>query len=182
MNKNSSVVCQFLFGIGVFCLTLGCSASAITHKSISPETLVVVGKHQRTINIVASGGREFDEVSRPWVSNEEFSRAVEETILKFGVFSGVLRGTGADYLLETGIFSIDQPYGGLDMTVKMEVAWILRRMNSGEVVWRKAIKSEVTKTVGDAFVGGTRIKMATEGAIRENISVGVSELSKVKLN
>ena len=171
--------CRYsLLGALVYLLFLaGCSLQAITHQAIIPKNLTVHNKHQGTIYVVTTGGREFDEVDRPWVSNEVFSRAVEETILKFNIFSGLSRGDSADYRLETGIFNIEQPYGGLDMTVKMEVGWTLKRTKTGEIIWRKPIKSEATKTVGDAFVGGTRMTIATESAIRKNISTGVSELS-----
>jgi hypothetical protein len=55
-------------------------------------------------------------------------------------------------------------------TVKIEAGWTLRRADTETVVWQDSIISEHT----DAD-----IKLATEGAARNNIAQGLRKISKL---
>jgi hypothetical protein len=44
-----------------------------------------------------------------------------------------------------------------------------------------ALKASYTATMGDAFIAATRLRLATEGAARENIRLGLKKLSQLKL-
>jgi hypothetical protein len=55
-------------------------------------------------------------------------------------------------------------------TVSMEAGWTLRRADAGTVVWQESIISEHT----DAD-----IRLATEGAARNNIAQGLRKISKL---
>ena len=68
---------------------------------------------------------------------------------------------------------------GFSFTVKMEAGWTFKRAAVGVVVWQESIKSTYTATIKDAFVGATRLRLATEGAERNNISQGLSKISKL---
>ena len=46
---------------------------------------------------------------------------------------------------------------------------------------RESIKSSHTATMGDAFIGVTRLRLAVEGAVRENIRQGILEISKLNI-
>lgn len=70
---------------------------------------------------------------------------------------------------------------GLNMTVEAQTEWQLRTTLDEPAIWREHINTDYTATVGDAFVGLKRLRLANEGAIRENISVGLKKLSKLKL-
>ena len=59
---------------------------------------------------------------------------------------------------------------GLTYTVKMEAGWTLQRADNSTVVWQESIKSEHTATFSDAFAAVTRLRLATEGAARDNIA------------
>jgi hypothetical protein len=63
----------------------------------------------------------------------------------------------------------------------MEAGWTLKRANNGAVVWQESVKSEHTATTSDAFVGVTRLKMATEGAAKNNVAQGLEKISKLTL-
>ena len=67
------------------------------------------------------------------------------------------------------------------MTVKAEVEWRLKQMQSGKIIWQKTFDRRFTATVGDAFVGVTRLKLANEGAIRESIQAGLDDLAQLSL-
>jgi hypothetical protein len=93
----------------------------------------------------------------------------------------VVEGAGGDYLLSVVLFSMDQPTMGFDFTVKMEAGWTLKRANTGATVWQEAIRSVYTATTDDSFAAITRLRLATEGAARNNIAEGLSKISKLNL-
>jgi hypothetical protein len=67
------------------------------------------------------------------------------------------------------------------MTVTMEVEYTVSKIETKERVWRKAISSAYTAAFSEAFIGATRLRMATEGAARKNIEQVMQELSNLHL-
>jgi hypothetical protein len=45
----------------------------------------------------------------------------------------------------------------------------------------QSIKSSHTATMGQAFAGVTRLRLAVEGAARENIQLGLMAISRLQL-
>jgi hypothetical protein len=106
---------------------------------------------------------------------------VVDAIKQTKTFSSVVEGKTGDYVLNVNIFNVTQPSMGFSSTVSMEMGWILTRADNGTVVWRESIKSEHTTSTSEAFVGVTRLKMATEGAARKNVALGLQKLSALSL-
>ena len=77
--------------------------------------------------------------------------------------------------------SVAQPLLGLDMTVTTHVRYTLKDTQSGSVVLDKMLVASYTATVGDAFVGAKRLRLANEGSARKNIGLFLEELSKLKI-
>ena len=115
------------------------------------------------------------------VSDSVFSQALVESITKSQVFTRVIEGKGGDYLLTVSLVSMEQPSFGASFTVKMEAGWSLKNNTTGAAVWQESVRSEHTATMGDAFVGTERLRLATEGAARNNIKQGLGKISKLKL-
>ena len=63
----------------------------------------------------------------------------------------------------------------------METAWSLQRTSDRSIVMRKSIQSTGTASMGDAFVGVTRLRMAVENATRDGISRGLKEIAELSL-
>jgi len=57
-------------------------------------------------------------------------------------------------------------------TVKLEIDWILRRIDMGATAWKESIVSQYTE--GNAHV-------ATEGAARNNMAQALGKISKLNL-
>ena len=49
------------------------------------------------------------------------------------------------------------------------------------MVWTEQVVTPFTATMGDAFVGSTRLKLANEGAVRKNIAQLVAKLGAAAL-
>jgi len=177
---SSNTFTWLLFLSATLMLLAGCATTA-THEGMTPLTFAEGTRHQKTVSVNVEGGRELDALGRTGISDLELKKALLAAITKAQTFSQVIEGKGSDYLLTVAIFSTEQPVFGLSFTAKLEAGWTLKRAASGETVWQEAIKSEHTATTGDAFVGATRLRLAVEGAARNNISLGLAKIAKLSL-
>jgi hypothetical protein len=115
------------------------------------------------------------------ISDKAFAQALTEAIASSKIFSEVKQTPPADYLLDVQITNVEQPTMGLNMTVHMEAAWQLIKTETGTPVLRTPISSSSTAGMGDAIVGVERLKLATEGAARDNIEKGLTKISLLAL-
>lgn len=161
-------------------LLSGC-ATPVSHEAMVPTSFENVKKHPQSVSVVALGGMETESTGKPKISNPMLAQALTEAITKSQSFSRVVQGNGADYVLTVNIFSIEQPSFGLSFKVKLETGWTLKRADTGATVWQESVVSEHTATTSDAFAAVTRLKIATEGAAKNNISLGIAKLSKLTL-
>lgn len=171
----------FFVSVLPFCALLlsGCASQA-THRGMTPEVIDTVKQHPHTVRLDVTGGKPTESTGRSQISDVEFKQALLDAMNKSRIFSGVVEGNAGDYLLTVTLFSLEQPVIGFSFTVKMEAGWTLKRVADGAVVWQESIKSAHTATTGDAFAGVARLRLATEGAARNNISQGLSKISKLE--
>ena len=157
----------FLYGFVV--LLWGCATPA-TFEGMVPTSFQGAKNHPQTVRVNVTGGQETVAVGRPQITNSAFTEALTQSISKSRTFSRVVEDQSqkADYLLTVTLFSMDKLVFG--RTVKMEAGWTLRHADTGTVVWQESIISEHT----DAD-----IRLATEGAARNNITQGLRNISKL---
>jgi hypothetical protein len=162
-------------------LLSGCATTA-TFEGMTPVSFENVKKHPNTVAVATKvmSGQE-DMAGREQITEVEFQKALEEAITKSQTFKSIVQGKSADYLLTVSIFSADRPMMGFSFTAKIEAGWKLTRVDSDKVVWQETIKSEHTATTGDALGGHKRLRLATEGAARNNLSQGLAKISKLEL-
>lgn len=151
----------------------GCAITPSTPQSLVPATVDSATKHPQTVSVAAAG-----TVSH--VSPETLAEALTASINKHKTFSRVIQGAGANYLLAVVLVNGDYPKFGASFTVKIDMAWSLKRAD-GTVVWQEVIKSEGLAGAGEAFAGSERIRMAGERAVLNNIAQGLGKISKLKL-
>jgi hypothetical protein len=145
-----------------------------------PETLRVHSRASKPVSIQVSGGRETDPTTGlPQVSNEVFAEAVRSAIVSAHLFPEVVDGQSAPYRLTVNLISLQQPLIGYRFTVTMEAGWELREVHADRTMWKKGVTSSYAATMGDAFVGATRLRLATEGAARENIRQALEQVGKL---
>ena len=160
---------------------LGGCATGASHEAMVPTSVTAAKMHPKSVSIEVTGGQPTDALGKPQISNESFAQALERAITQSQTFSGVIKGSGQDYRLSVVIVGLDQPTMGFSFTVKMEAGWTLRRADTGAIVWQESIRSQYTAGVGEAFSGVTRLRMATEGAARNNIAEGLNKISRLTL-
>lgn len=158
----------------------GCASPAKSTGMIASD-VKIQKQHPHSVKIVVEGGNSTDPLGFCPVSNEAFAEAVANSITGLKLFSEITNDSGVDYLLNIQVFSIEQQPIGFNMTTHVEVGWSLIDVVTGKRVMRKTINSSYTATVGKAFAGVTRIRLATEGAVRKNIEDGIREMAKLDL-
>jgi hypothetical protein len=154
-------------------------------QASKPDAMVVhvVGPIHKTaadVSVAVSGGKETSKMGASQISDEAFATALRGSIEDAGLFRKVSM-EGARYHLTGFIGKVDQPMMGFSMTVKMEVSYTLKDTQSGTAVWTKDIESEYTAKTSAAFAGVERLRLANEGAARENIRQAVTELAALTL-
>ena len=98
-----------------------------------------------------------------------------------GAINKWLNRDSAQYQLEVIITELDQPWGGLDLTVALSTRWKLTKRGSSEPTWKHSIHASYTATFADAFAAIKRLRLANEGAARKSIAEGIRRISELNL-
>jgi hypothetical protein len=157
---------------GLIAGLLASCASTTNREALVPSRVAASHRTSLPIQAIVSGGSKMTSMELPGISNENFQQALETSLVQSGMFKSA--GSGG-YQLEAFIANIDQPIMGFSMTVNMDVGYNLRR--GGTSLWRKSIRSTYEAPASEAFVGATRLRKATEGAARENITELIRQLN-----
>ena len=179
MTMNSFRL-SFLCLLASWAILSGCSTPA-TSKSMVVSTFSLQKVFPYSVSVNVLGGKETGAMDKSQISNEAFMQAIEDSLYKSGLFSEIIHGKNADYLLNVMIFNLTQPSFGFSFTVKMEAVWSLAHADSQKVLMKESIRSSFTATMGEAFAAVTRLRLATEGAAQENIRLGIKKLSQLNL-
>jgi len=160
--------------------TMGC-ASPASRESMSVQNVTVIKKHPYSVSVETKGGSETSAIDSPGISDADLKAAIEKSIIDSSLFKNIVQGKGGDYLLTVRVTQVSKPLFAIDMKVDLETAWSLLRVADNSIVMRKVIKTTHVSTMGDSVVGVTRLRLAVEGAARENIAQGIKAISELDL-
>lgn len=153
----------------------GCAtATKSTDMVATPATPVT--KHAGSLTVNVTGGNETSPMWKSMVSDTDFADAIRASIKQSGLFAMIGTGTASDYQLDIQLVRLVQPNFGASFKVTLETSWFLKSRQDQKMIWQKSVTSSHTATVGDAFVGVTRLRLATEGAVRENIKDAIVQM------
>lgn len=113
-----------------------------------------------------SGGKETSPLWKSEVSTADFQSALEGSLRSQGILSKEEKGK---YILEANLLGMSQPSFGFDFEVTMHANYSLLDAATGEPILQETVTSAYTATVDDALLGVERLKLANEGAARNNI-------------
>lgn len=174
---------RFVIGAALCLFTVllaGCASPAKSAAMVA-RTIPKTSARHDPLTVVVEGGHETDPMFTPMISNSAFQGALVESLRKADIFRSVETNAPAKYRLKVRLENLDQPALGFNLTVTLQADWILTRPPDEHELWRKRILSPYTATMGDAFSGAKRLRLATEGAARQNIEKGLAELAELKL-
>lgn len=162
---------------------LGGCATPTPSNAMVATPAGIAHKHPVSVSIKVNGGAEKSSESASQVSNPDFTAALAKSISQSGVFEKIIAPGEAtpDYQLEVTLAGLDQPVIGAAMTATLESNWVLTRHSNGYVMWKKTIKTSHTTAAREAFTGVDRLRLAIEGAARETIRQGLTEIGAITL-
>jgi hypothetical protein len=161
-------------------LILQSSASAPAPSPLIPTDATIRNTHAGAVAVAMTGGGHSNQFWMSRISNEDFKQAVEDSVLRYHVFSRVIQNSGgADYRIDIALNELKQPFVGFAITVRAKVYWRLTNAKSREVVSQQTIDRHFTAGTGD-IRDAQMLEVANEGAIRENIKAAVEEIGQLR--
>ncbi|MBN1473334.1 MAG: hypothetical protein JW914_01845 [Syntrophaceae bacterium] len=171
------VLLLIMFLSFVFCW--GCVTMVLKAADMTPQTVPIEIRADKPVKILVEGEGIFGYTAI--ISNQDFTEALQTSIEKSQLFSGIDKELKDGYLLEVFIISFEPPKGGLNMAATLITHWKLTRLPSNEVIYEDLIKKTCVKTVGDAVSGLERVRITSGCVAQDTISEGIKNISKVKL-
>lgn len=131
----------------------------------------------KVVIAAVTGGKTTNPMWTSEVGDAEFQQALEQSLQAAGLLAPA--GAKETYQLRTQLKELEQPLVGLSMKVTAVANHQLQSPAGAEVL-NKTLTTPYTAAFGDAFMGVERLRLANEGAIRENIKALIEELRKVR--
>ena len=133
-----------------------------------------------TVQIKVTGTKGSNPDALTYLTDDEIATAVKLSLEERNLFDGVRTDGSGNYQIEIVVTTIEPAMGFTD-TVQIHASWMLIKQSNDTVVWKQTVDSSCTKTGADAFAGGTRVVMAEEGAVQENIRIALQSLQNAHL-
>lgn len=158
----------------------GCATPA--HKeNMSAVPAAAVRKLPYSVRVETRGGAETGALDSSNVSNADLKAALESSISTSGLFKSVVQGKDGEYELTVTVTQLEKPLFGGAFTVTLETGWSLVKSSDRSIAMRKAIRSSHTATFSESLMAVTRLRLALEGAVRNNIAEGLQAISALPI-
>lgn len=157
----------------------GCSVKA-RPAGMVPEQLSVRHHHPYSVMIDTVGTEGDGIMTATLVTGNDLGEALEHAIRSSQLFASVVRSSQADYHLDVEA-KAQAPGAGFDMSVRVGGAWKLTDQKARKVIFDEFVTAQATKTMSDAFVGTTRVRIAMEAAMQAFIRDGIQRLDRLSL-
>jgi hypothetical protein len=161
-------------------LLAGCATSA-NREAMSAGSISSTKKNPYSLSIATGGGNETSAMGSSEISNDDLRAAIETSVTRSALFKEVVKGKNGDYELSVTVTKLTKPMFGGSFTVDMEAGWSLVKSSDKTIAMRKVITSSHTASMGDSLVGVTRLRLAVEGAARNNIKQGLEAVAALNL-
>jgi hypothetical protein len=158
----------------------GCAAPA-NRDAMTPTAIASAKKLPYSLSVQTAGGNQTDAMGSSEISNDDLRAAIEKAVTQSSLFKEIVKGKSGDYELSVIVTRLTKPSIGFSFTVEMEAGWSLVKTSDKSVAMRKSVVSTYTASAGAAFAGTTRLRLAVEGAARENIKNGLEAIAGLNL-
>lgn len=171
------IVAAFLAGCASPAQVGGMIARRINVTKATENTTI---KNRILLNNV-SGGSETSPHGVSKVADADFKLALEKSLKNARLLSNSVDNN--KYLLEVVLINLVQPlFGVIDYTVTAIVSYTLKTKYSGQIIYSKTVATPFTVTFSDSAIAVDRMRIANEGAIRNNIEQVIDDLLSVKVD
>jgi len=150
---------------------------AVPDNVLAPVVAANPGLQNSLTVAEVTGGKDTNPMWTSQVNNPEFREALERSL----EFNGVLapEPAKARYDVSVMLMELHQPLLGFDMTVTSVVNYRVTEHAGGKEVYSEAVTKPYTADFSSSFVGVERLRLANEGAIRENIRLFLTKLGEM---
>jgi hypothetical protein len=168
-----------LCALGAILLTAACAQGARTEAMIARAGAPMAENSSLRSAIAigsVSGGQATNPLWTSQVSNEDFAAALRASLSA----QALIDLSGRRFRIDAVLTNLSQPLVGFDMTVTAVVTYRFTEVATGRVAFDRVIATPFTATFGASVIGVERLRLANEGAIRENISALISALMEAE--
>ena len=157
--------------LGALALLAACAQPARVTQMVVPNELAPVVTAnpglQTSLGVgEVSGGKETDPMWTSQVNNPEYKEALEQSLQTNALLAPA---AAARNVVTVELIELKQPLMGFDLTVTPRVRYrVLERASSTEV-FNEELTTPFTADFSSAAIAVERLRLANEGAIRENI-------------
>ena len=161
----------------------GCASSARVSEMVAyaptPAAIPDEFRLRESMALAAVlGGESTNPLWTSEVGNREFQEALRQSLIAHNLLSGA--GKTARYALNAHLIKMKQPFFGFSFTVTSEVKYTIYEKNTNYILFDDIITASHTASIGDAFLGTERLRLANEGSIKENISVFINRILHIQ--
>jgi hypothetical protein len=165
------MISRLVPGYCLLALVAGCASPAEVENMIviPPEIRDPIDlslKNAVCVNQV-TGGEETNPLWTSEVDNPSFRSALTSSLMNHGLVA--TETSGCAYDLNANLLGLAQPGFGFDMEVTAHVNYEVLHHASDDPYFLESVSTAYTATVGDAFAGIKRLRLANEGAVKKNI-------------
>ncbi len=162
-------------------LLTGCATQSNVGDMV-PDHVTLVHRLAGDVSVSVTGNREGSAVGASVISNDAFAKAISVAVDRFSLFSRVEpAGARSRYKLIAFVGQTDQQIEGPAQTVKMKVSYQLIDAPTGNTLWAQNIESRYTSTDGGYLAVVKRLRLANEGAARDNIQQMLHGISTLEI-
>lgn len=183
--RTTRQILQLATWVGLIALLGACASPARIEQMQVPAGRIPLGatsspaiRAEVAIREV-TGGKETNPM---WISNvasSDFERALEASLRSAGLLA--INRQGSKYQLIAHMQKLDQPIMGASMTVTATVQYTLIERAGGKEVFARTLSTPYTAAWNASFLGAERLKLANEGAVRENIGKLIEALNQASI-
>lgn len=169
---------KILASVFIFCIIglTGCASTADSNGMMyvyqSPQTIKSTQLKNNISVAEVMGGQKTNPLWVSKIDNANFKAALKKSLASSSLFHDL---QGAKYILTADLIKLQQPLLGLNLTVNCEVHYSIKNAMHKKV-YDKNISSTYTAKFGDSLLAFERLRLANEGAARENIKLLIKDI------
>ena len=172
MSRSAKLL---LFATVLAVFVAGCARPPSPTRMEVPSAALVDARTSAYANSVkvvqVTGGQDTNPLWTSELGPVEFRAALINSLRSAGLLH---TGKGEAVGLEVQILAVKQPMLGASFTVTSWIRYTVRELGTGKSIFDQGIEATYTAKWNDAFLGVERLRLATEGAARENIRQFIS--------
>ncbi|MGB6976179.1 MAG: hypothetical protein WBE18_01790 [Gammaproteobacteria bacterium] len=172
---------KYLLLILMSLMLCGCATGASVDQMIPHGIPTLKPKNVSLANNITVnqtlGGHETNPLWTSQISNANFKAALIQSLQQANLYH---QFNGSGYALNATFVRLQQPFLGVSLTVRCTVNYVLENLKTNKVIYSRRIATSYTATFSDSPLATTRLRMANEGAARENIKELITDLYQLK--